>query len=265
MNNKIYIGIDFSINSPGLCIYKEETKQFYFTSFSNMDISDFDKKKVPKKSIIHKYLVDDESIFLVDYKRHKTDKDYIKDQKNKMEDADMLAKGISKYIAKICNNSFDNVYIAMEGFSYASKGNSFIDLIMFNSILRNHLVNLYGNKGAENIYIFSPSAIKGFAGKGNANKLLMYYYWIHNTLNDKDIINNKFFKWCNKSFNENVFKKADTLKHPKDWSEDDFSDKGKEKGTTKKLWNGVEVLKPIDDLVDAYFIVKCLIGSLNII
>lgn len=112
------------------------------------------------------------------------------------------------------------VMLAIEGFSYGSNGAAEIDLIMFNSILR-HKINII--KGYK-IFIFSPKSIKKFAGNGNA---------------DKTFLLNKFKYEIGSIQNTNYFKYVI----------------GTDEYITGKHSN---IISPITDINDSYFIVKYL-------
>ena len=68
-----------------------------------------------------------------------TDKDYEKEQFNKVYDANVIAEKIIEVIP-------EGAVVAMEGFSYGSKGNSFIDLIFTAAIIR-HKIFMLSEKG----------------------------------------------------------------------------------------------------------------------
>ncbi len=220
MDITYYVGIDFSLNSPSLCIFN--STEYEFISFSNYEKDSLIKKKIPKALEIHKELLDNKYADIYLYDRRRKNDDYAIDQFQKIQDATNLANDIINILTKKVNNS-KNINIAIEGFSYGSKGNAFIDLIIFNSFLRSKLYDNFGN----NISVFSPSAIKMHAGKGNANKLMMYEYFKKNVLKDIILGQSLFWKWLTNNDNKCVNAKKD-------------------------------IVKPIDDLVDAYFICKYL-------
>jgi hypothetical protein len=112
-----------------------------------------------------------------------------------------------------------DVKIALEGFSYGSTGNSFIDIIQYNTFLRSSLLNVYG---ADKIYIMQPSHVKKLAGKGNANKHYMVNAFQSNILDDQSLEDTTLWNWLK----------------DKDYSE--------------------KIPKPIDDLVDSYFILNAI-------
>ena len=61
----------------------------------------------------------------------------------------------------------------MEGISFGSTGNSLIDISMATGIVRKSLVERISND-VDRLFIFSPSSIKKFAGKGNFKKIEMF-------------------------------------------------------------------------------------------
>ena len=211
---KTYIGIDFSINSPALTLYLND--EFHFFSFFNFDPNRFLDKKFPKAITVHRMLHDSNTATLIPYLRKKTAEDYSEDQFNKIKDADNLATLITKTLISNVPKP-DNLDIAIEGYSYGSKGNAIIDIVSFNSVLRNYLYRIFP---AAKIWIFSPSAIKKFAGKGNAKKSDMLDYFL-----------------------------AEPPKHK--FSQ--FVAENKE-----MLVNSTDVKKPVDDIIDSYFICKYL-------
>ena len=110
------------------------------------------------------------------------------------------------------------VIIGLEGFSYGSISSSTLDLAMYNSFLRMKLIE---NFGSDVLNIVSPTEGKKMLfGKGNAKKDDMIQAFIDNRLGDDELMANAFWNYC------------------KD--------------------NGVDFKqpKPIDDLVDAYGILK---------
>ena len=112
----------------------------------------------------------------------------------------------------------DEVIIGLEGFSYGSISSSTLDLAMYNSFLRMKLIE---NFGSDVLNIVSPTEGKKMLfGKGNAKKEDMIQAFIDNRLEDGELMASAFWQYC------------------KD--------------------NGVDFKqpKPIDDLVDAYGILK---------
>ena len=208
----IKIGIDFSLTSPAICVYKNG--EYSFISFFNDGGKDWKKSK-SKSYRYHKELSD--IIDVIPYTRKIDDSNYRIEQKTKMADALMIVNIIIEKLKTIID---DDVIIGLEGFSYGSISSSTLDLAMYNSFLRMKLIE---NFGSDVLNIVSPTEGKKMLfGKGNANKEDMIQAFIDNRLKDNEIMANAFWKYC------------------KD--------------------NGVDFKqpKPIDDLVDAYGILKCI-------
>lgn len=200
----MHVGIDFSINSPGICI---RANSLSFIGFYNKEGKNF-KKGDPRDFKIHREISEIEGVSISDFNRRKKHDDYCIDQAQKIEDSHTLATLISSQIP-------EGAPVGLEGYSYGSKGNSFIDLIAFNSVLRNRLW-LDGHS----VSVFTPSQVKTCAGKGNLNKVGMFLAFIDNKTDDEILTSSEFWKYCVKN---------------RDFASGDIP-------------------KPIDDLVDAYWV-----------
>lgn len=210
----IYVGIDFSLNSPGICI--KDYNKYTFISFYNDNGRD-PKKPTLKAFKTHEELADSNAIIANSYNRIVSSKTFLTRERQKIIDANLIANKIVSLISDFYPNK--NIMISLEGFSYGSKGNSFIDMIQYNSFLRYRLAERFG---ADNIYVFQPSHVKKTAGKGNANKNYMVNAFQTDVFNDKELRKTKLWNWCKS----------------KDYSE--------------------KIPKPIDDLCDSYFLIKTL-------
>ena len=187
---------------------------FSFFNYGNR-IWDEEGRKIPKSFSIHKELMDSKTILGFPYYRQVKDKDFLLREREKLTDGQNIADLMSNILITLYGTK--NHKIALEGFSYGSKGNSFIDIVQYNTFLRNEIVNAWG---VENISIYQPSHVKKLAGKGNANKHYMVKAFQDDVFNDKDLRKTKLWKWTQGK---------------------DFTEK---------------IPKPIDDLVDAYFILN---------
>lgn len=218
---ELLVGIDFSLNSPSICIKfkKDDKEQYKFCSFFNSEGKNWKEKDI-KAFRNHKNLLDTD-VEIVEYKRSITSDDYTEQQSQKIEDANNLSNLIVGYIKHfiLINKLFiEEIKVAIEGFSYGSKGSSFIDLIMYNSFLRKEIVSNLTHP--YNIKVFSPKHAKKLAGNGNADKEYMINAFISNKLKDSLIEKTDLFKYCSSLDMKN--------------------------------------LKPVDDLIDSYFILNCI-------
>ncbi len=206
----IKVGIDFSLTSPSMCVYKNG--EYLFISFFNDSGKDWRKSK-SKSYRYHNELCN--IIDIISYTRNIDDSNYRNEQKTKMADALMIVNLIVEKLKLIID---DEVIIGLEGFSYGSISSSTLDLAMYNSFLRMKLIE---NFGSNVLNIISPTEGKKILfGKGNAKKEDMIQAFIDNRLDDNLLMFNAFWQYC-------------------------------------KI-NGVDFKqpKPIDDLVDAYAILK---------
>lgn len=205
-----YVGVDYSLNSTAVCIYSNGSyKWFSFAKDYNPNY---------KRSQYHLKInnLDNGTVKPVHRERSK---DYRENERLKLVCSHQISDQI---IEAILNEIGDQPFmLGMEGYSYGSKGNSFIDLIGYATVLRHKLYVKYPDCGP---YIYSPSEIKKYVGKGNYNKLDMY-----------------------EAFTKNVFKDPDL-------SIDPLWKLSKEKNILNKKKKNTDVRKPFDDLIDAYFI-----------
>jgi hypothetical protein len=99
------IGIDFSLNSPSVCICKENEMEFI--SFFNTDGDDWDRKEKP----IKKYRRHNEIegiVKIVPYTRGTAEtiesySDYSNEQIRKMHDAGLISELITSELARYCD------------------------------------------------------------------------------------------------------------------------------------------------------------------
>ena len=203
----IKIGIDFSINSPSM-IYCKDDGEYSFISFFNDDGKDWRNSKA-KTFKYHNLLFENNIVEMIPYTRLTISKDYRQEQKDKMADAMKLSLLIISKIKSIVSKDED-VKIGLEGFSFGSKGASYIDLIMYNCFLRERIVETFG---PDALVIVSPSeGKKHFSGKGNANKEKMIEAFISNHVDDEKIENTELWKFCSSNeLDYNNIKPVDDL------------------------------------------------------
>lgn len=151
------IGIDFSINSTAVSI--NDNGNFTLFSF----VPNFQSGKAAFKT--HDAI--NEIVTIVSYNKAANTKDSLEDQRIKIRNANDLSNQIISHISPY----LDQVeFINIEGFSFGSKGNSFIDLITYNTFLKVKLLQIVGDK----IWVIPPKSIKKiYTNNGNASKCMM--------------------------------------------------------------------------------------------
>lgn len=155
-------------------------------------------------------------IELIPYTRHIENENYRMEQRTKMKSARMISGLIVSKLKEEIGEG--NAIVGIEGFSYGSISSSTLDLAMYNSFLRIKLLEEFGE---DCLVIISPTeGKKNLSGKGNAKKDDMINAFIANRLDDERLVKCDFWKFCSEN-------------------ELDFNN-----------------IKPIDDLVDSYGILK---------
>lgn len=159
------VGIDFSINSPAFCCYNNGKY-----TWGSITRSDRDKASYMKSTKKPFFVLSNNEDFVLHF-MYRTDlpTDYTKKERAKMlyysEIVDLLWSSILEIMGE------GEFSVAMEGLSFSSNGNSLIDISMATALLRDKMIK---HIGVNNFYVFSPTSIKKFAGKGTLKKDELY-------------------------------------------------------------------------------------------
>jgi hypothetical protein len=142
---------------------------------------------------------------------------YSKSEMIKVQRHMKTADDIINFIIGV-TNSKEQYVIAFEGSSYGSSAgtNNIIDMAAGAAILK---MELMSRLEVLDILTVAPSTIKKHAGKGNMKKDQLWLKFLENVLDDSSLENSEIHKYCK----DNI-------------------------GEVKR------VPKPLDDLVDAYFL-----------
>lgn len=160
-----FVGIDFSINSPAFCCYKDG--KYHWGSLTRSDRSSSSLLKNQKKPFFVLDSEDDFSLIFLD--KSDLPEDYTKRERIKIVYFMDIVDSLWTEVVNIMGNS--EFYVAMEGLSFSSNGNALIDISMATSLLRKRIID---HIGVDHFYVFSPTSIKKFAKKGNAKKDELY-------------------------------------------------------------------------------------------
>ena len=206
------IGIDYSLNSPAVCV--DTGNRLEFLSFFNTEGHEWNRPNPLKKFATHNAITG--YVGMIPYERTAKRKSwtYAEEQSAKMADAEAMSRMITGALEPYFSES---AVISLEGFAFASNGAAFIDLILFNAFLRKELIR---RLGPECLEIVAPTSAKKLAGKGNADKEYMINAFRDNVLGDPALAETGLWKYLRTA-------------------EPDFKN-----------------IKPLDDIVDSYFILK---------
>ena len=184
-----FVTIDFSLNSPGICIFNDKSKRYHFISYLKKNGS---KKAIKLQEEVG--LLDEVTlVFQPDWEK---DVDYSSVEFNKIMRYDIMSNQI---INLITQNSYpeDGYRIAFEGVSYGSKSgtNNIIDMASAASILK---IKLLKHLKPESIDTVAPATIKKHAGKGNMGKRDLWNVFVENRTGEDFLEENNFWKFSKK-------------------------------------------------------------------
>ena len=161
------IAVDFSILSSAAAKFSDGKVELYsFPAMESKYYNDWYTDKKLKKFEIHKNIEDVVKVA-----------PYLKEAKksDNYQEAEIVklinARNLAHTMLSVLMPKSDDILV-LEGFSYMSKGLSFVDLIEYNSIFRYVFTRLIKE---DNMIVIPPTDNKkDFSGKGNADKLVMY-------------------------------------------------------------------------------------------
>ena len=207
-----YVSVDFSLNSPGICVYNDKSKRYHFISYIKPKTGTKAEQKLQEElGLLQDVTLVDQPDF------SKEAEAFSSAELTKVKRYDRMADDI---INLILQEAFvgDGFIVGFEGTSYGSKmgTNNMIDMAAGAAILK---LKMLKTLKPENLVTVAPTTIKKYAGKGNMNKLQLFEAFQKNSTEDHIL-----------------------AKSP--------------------LWNvvsgleiGKKIPKPLDDLIDAYFLV----------
>lgn len=202
------VGIDFSINSPSICIYKNNEYKFIILQRN---------RKLTKLDNELKDLID---IIWID--SIKDSNNYQEEQWTRFLDSYKMCDIICRQILKYGIPE----YIAIEGFSFGSTSIRFAELVGYQYQLRNKLYNkFFTNRSDIPIKIYAPQTIKKTAGSGKFDKIKMFESFLNLNLNFS------LYNYIN--INKDNLKMKNSIR------------------------------KPIDDIIDSYYIIETLKNDIN--
>lgn len=181
-----FVTIDFSLNSPGICVFNSNTEQYHFISYL--------KRTGTKKAIkMQEDLALMKGVTLIFQPDWETHVDYSSVELAKIKRYDIMSNDIIELITKYTDKE-DSFKIAFEGVSYGSSAgtNNIIDMAAAASILKIKLLKYFKPK---DILTIAPSTIKKHAGKGNMNKLALWEVFINNSTGEKFLEETNFWQF----------------------------------------------------------------------
>jgi len=250
-NRTVYIGVDFSMNSPAFAIYSPGIGYEYLNVFNTCKIS-----KAKNFNVID-YMVGPNgqmlkhlhSAIIMEFRR---DMPIEEPKEIGIENYWKIFMGRNEKMANfyvdrlksILRDKYnykdgDKVIMGIENYQYASFGDSTIQLIEMTSVFKSKIMSS-GIVKLNDFYVWPSPLIKmHYAKNGNAVKYDMLYAFksMHNPKS------HEFHKLVHTNF-EDMYKKTISKKLK-------YDKKGKPLTNIK-----YEVISPIDDIIDAHFLLE---------
>jgi hypothetical protein len=219
-----FIGIDFSINSPGICIIHNNSCHWISNTVGGKTKADIAYAERVKACQDVTYLLFDN-----DEQSQDSIDSYSENEYRKIVRYIGRAKNLKQIILgklhELGYTGEEALHFGFEGFSYGSNTNNIIDIAIATGFLKSELISQFGAKMTLNV--MAPGTIKKYAGSGRYNKKEMYEVFVENRHGDVKLASSDF------------------------WA-------------LSQSLRGVKKLpKPTDDLIDAYFVVNALKGKLE--
>jgi len=158
------IGLDFSLNSPGVAILSVTDCKWISLHRTSNKID----KMLEKDGSPFNVLKQNASISISLVPKKEFDGEYHDKERQKILNAiwfsDLLLEMIDPYLE-------EQTSVGMEGLSFGSSGNSLIDISMTTALVRSAIVKRIDPL---NFFVISPTTLKKFAVKGNSKKHELY-------------------------------------------------------------------------------------------
>lgn len=163
-SDKNIIGIDFSLNGPGFCILTEDSAKWISLHRTSNNIPKMLKKLGSPFNVFSGS--EHVSINIIDKETYNGE--YYDKERQKILNAIYFSDIVMDLLDPYLN---ENTLVGMEGFSFASNGNSLIDIVTTSTLVRSAIVKKIN---PNNFFVISPTTIKKYAVKGNAKKFELY-------------------------------------------------------------------------------------------
>lgn len=212
------ISIDFSITSPGVCVIDNE-KSLNFACFPYRDIV--------KDHIIES--LEKSNVFCGIRERNEDKTSLITQSRFHTGEAEKLTNEIIKYLRTL--NIDKNNILIFEGFSFNSGGNRLAQISGYQFVARSLLLKEFSK--LEHLFVYAPQSVKSVANaaKKGMNKTDMMSSFLNHENYIPGLRNSIFYQ--NLSNTPEMFKNIPSKR-------------------TKKI----VFQKPIDDIIDSYWLLK---------
>jgi hypothetical protein len=188
-----YVTIDFSLNSPGICVFNESIGYTFISYLKPKSGTKKDQKLQEDFGLL-------KGAILKDQPEYSKNKEYSSSEFAKIERYMETANSVIELIYEGINPDQESIF-AFEGVSFGSKQgtNNIIDMAAAAAILKLRIIEEFDPK---TIQTLAPSTIKKFAGKGNMNKIQLWEVFLKNEIEDEYIESHAVYRFCREEIGE---------------------------------------------------------------
>ena len=231
---KLFVSIDYSLESVGITLFDVEKKKYHFLSYLNT------KKKATANRADLLSNVSDLSV--IQYQRDpiatvKSREDGLfgwerQHMTNVLHYNSELVNYIKILVLRLYPDIKKNeICVLIENYSYSSQSDTLIQLVENTMEVKHHVLTTICC--VENFYCIPAPRVKLYVGKGNYDKYDMTTAFLNNVRDDDYILDSPFYKFLLDNFTISFLKER--IKKGKQFN---------------------EVLSPISDIIDSYWILR---------
>lgn len=231
---RLFVSIDYSLESVGVTLFDVEKKKYHFLSYLNT------KKKAMANRADLLSGIDDLSV--IQYQRDpiatvKSREDGLfgwerQHMTNVLHYNSELVNYIKTLVLRLYPDIKKSEICALiENYSYSSQSDTLIQLVENTMEVKHHVLTTICC--VENFYCIPAPRVKLYVGKGNYDKYDMTTAFLNNVRDDDYILDSPFYKFLLDNFTTSFLKER--IKKGKQFN---------------------EVLSPISDIIDSYWILR---------
>ena len=231
---RLFVSIDYSLESVGVTLFDIKKKKYHFLSYLNTK-----KKATANRADL---LADINDLSVIQYQRDpiatvKSREDGLfgwerQHMTNVLHYNSELVNNIKALVLRLYPDiKKSEICVLIENYSYSSQSDTLIQIVENTMEVKHYVLTTICH--VENFYCIPAPRVKLYVGKGNYDKYDMTTAFLNNVRDDDYILNSSFYKFLLDNFTTSFLKER--IKKGKQFN---------------------EVLSPISDIIDSYWILR---------
>ena len=231
---RLFVSIDYSLESVGVTLFDIGKKKYHFLSYLNTK-----KKAIANRADL---LSDISDLSVIQYQRDpiatvKSREDGLfgweqQHMTNVLHYNSELVNNIKALVLRLYPDiKKSEICVLIENYSYSSQSDTLIQLVENTMEVKHYVLTTMCY--VENFYCIPAPRVKLYVGKGNYDKYDMTTAFLNNVRDDDYILDSSFYKFLLDNFTTSFLKER--IKKGKQFN---------------------EVLSPISDIIDSYWILR---------